>query len=119
MGVLLNVMLLFFFFSDRRAWNRRRRWLAALGFFIAGRNVEFNGRVGGESTKIRVFSPGRPPGRLRLDFRPPPFLPAKVHGGSRRPEAAASGADHGAAPSMIFVAFAMNPVRAKRSQPAG
>ena len=119
-GVLLNVMLSFFllFFSDLRAWNRRRRWLAALGPFIAGRNVEFNGREGGESTKMRVFVAGRPPGRLRLVFAPP-FLPAKVHGGLRRPEAAASGADHGAAPSMLFAAFAMNPVRAKSSRPAG
>lgn len=48
-------------FSDRRAWNRRRRWLAALGSFIAGRNVEFNGWGGSrESTKMRVFVAGPP-----------------------------------------------------------
>lgn len=68
---------------------------------------------------MRVFVGGRPPGRLRLVFAPPPpFLPAKVHGGSRRPKAAASGPDHGDAPSMLFAAFAMNPVRAKSSRPA-
>lgn len=48
-----------------------------------------------------------------------PSSPAKVHGGSRRPKAAASGPDHGDAPSMLFAAFAMNPVRAKSSQPSG
>lgn len=61
-GVLLNACFLSSYFSDWRAWNRRRRWLATLGPFIAGCNVDFNGWVGGESMKLRVFFAGSPAG---------------------------------------------------------
>ena len=74
-GVLLMPCFPSSFFSDRRAWNRRRRWLAALGPFIAVRNVEFNGRVGANRQRCAFLSPGRPPVACALIFAPPPPPP--------------------------------------------